>query len=116
MTITLRISRPLTGAQYQKNEGEPDSTGGTTNYRFDIVIQDDQQERIGELDYADAPGGQGVDVDSALPLVLIVTAQDVDDDPVKFAYGDQSWDSNSDQCSVGGYDSGSRQMDCGFTC
>lgn len=102
--------------QYQKNEGDPDSTGGTSNYRFDIQMKDDQGELVGELDYADAPGGQGVDVDSALPVVLIVTAQNVDDDPVKFAYGDQSWDSNSDQCSVGKYDSGARQMDCGFTC
>jgi hypothetical protein len=67
------------------------------------------------LDYADAPGGQGVDVDSALPLVLVVTAENIDSDPVKFAYGAQSWDSNS-QCSVGGYDSGKREMDCGFTC
>ncbi|KAL2055058.1 hypothetical protein ABVK25_004880 [Lepraria finkii] len=102
--------------QYQKNEGAPDSTGGTSNYRFDILIKDDQGELVGELDYADAPGGQGVDVDSALPEVLIVTAQNVDSDPVQFAYAGQSWDSNSGQCSVGGYDSGSRQIDCGFTC
>ena len=106
----------MTRVQYQKNEGDPDSTGGNSNYRFDITIKDDQQELVGELYYADAPGGQGVDVDSALPWVLIVTAQNVDDDPVQFAYGDQSWDSNSGQCSVGGYDSGARQMDCGFTC
>ena len=109
--------RPLlTFLQYQKNEGAPDSTGGTSNYRFDILIKDDQGERVGELDYADAPGGQGVNVDSQLPLVLVVTAENVDDDPVEFAYGGQSWDSNSAQCSVGGYDSGARQMDCGFSC
>lgn len=53
---------------------------------------------------------------SELPLVLVATAGSVDDDPVTFAYGSQSWDSNSGQCSTGGYDSGSRQMDCGFTC
>lgn len=106
----------MTRAQYQKNEGDPASTGGNSDYRFDITIKDDQQELVGELDHADAPGGQGVNVDSALPLVLIVTAQNVDDDPVKFAYSGQSWDSNSGQCSVGGYDSGARQIDCGFTC
>ena len=71
---------------------------------------------MGELYYADAPGGQGVDVDSALPAVLIVTAENVDSDPVQFAYNGASWDSNAAQCSVGGYDSGSRNMDCGFTC
>ncbi|KAL9099814.1 MAG: hypothetical protein Q9163_004737 [Psora crenata] len=102
--------------QYQKNEGKPDSTGGTTNYRFDIQISDGQLEPVGELDYADAPGGQGVDVDSALPYVLVVTAENVDDDPVRFAYAAQTWDSSSGQCSVGKYDSGSRQMDCGFPC
>jgi len=53
---------------------------------------------------------------SELPLVLVATAGSVDNDPVKFAYGGQSWDSSSGQCSTGGYDSGSRQMDCGFTC
>ena len=57
-----------------------------------------------------------MDVDGELPLVFIATAGAVDDDPVKFAYGSQNWDSNSGQCKVGKYDSGSRQMDCGFTC
>lgn len=103
-------------SQYQKNEGAPDSTGGTSNYRFDIKIHDDQDELVGELDYADAPDGQGVNVDSALPDVLIITAESVDSDPVQFAYNGVSWDSSSSQCKVGGYDSGSRNMDCGFTC
>lgn len=104
--------------QYQKNEGNPASNGNqaTSDYRFSILLKDANQELIGEVDYYDAPGGQGVDVDSELPLVLIAKAGNVDDDPVSFAYGDQSWNSDSAQCSVGGYDSGSRQMDCGFTC
>ena len=71
---------------------------------------------MGELDYADAPTGQGVDVDSRLPAVLILTAGSVDSDPIQFAYNGASWDSNSAQCSVGDYDSGSRNLDCGFTC
>lgn len=104
--------------QYQKNEGNPASNGNlaTSNYRFTILLKDANQELVGEVDYYDAPGGQGVGVTSGLPLVFIATAGNVDDDPISFAYGDQSWDSNSGQCSVGGYDSGSRQMDCGFTC
>lgn len=103
--------------QYQKNEGPnaANGAGGTSNYRFDITIFDDNQIQIGQVLLADAPGGVGVDVDSKLPLVLVVTSEQVDSDPVQFAYGGQSWDSNS-QCSVGGYDSGSRNMDCGFAC
>ena len=70
------------------------------------------------MDKADAPSGQGVGVTSALPLVLIVTAQNVDDDAVLFAYGDQSWGSNDQphQCNFGAYDSGKREGDCGFSC
>ena len=104
--------------QYQKNEGDSASNGnkGTSDYRFTILLKDDNQELVGEVDYYDAPDGQGVDVDSELPDVFIATAGSKDNDPVKFAYGSQSWDSDSGQCSVGKYDSGSRQMDCGFTC
>lgn len=104
--------------QYQKNEGDPASNGnlGTSDYRITVLLKDANQELVGEVDYFDAPSGQGADIDSELPLVMVVTTGNVDDDPVSFAYGGQSWDSNSGQCSVGGYDSGSRQMDCGFTC
>lgn len=80
------------------------------------MLKDANGELVGEVDYFDAPGGQGVDVFSQLPLVFIATTGNVDDDAISFAYGSQSWDSSSGQCSVGGYDSGSRQMDCGFTC
>ncbi|KAI4129290.1 MAG: hypothetical protein LQ338_002299 [Usnochroma carphineum] len=104
--------------QYQKNEGNPATNGNqaTSDYRFTVFLKDANGEAVGEVAYYDAPGGQGVDVDGELPLVFIVTAGNVDDDPVSFAYGDQKWDSHSQQCSVGGYDSGSRQLDCGFSC
>ncbi len=83
--------------QYQKNEGQSASNDGvgTSDYRFTITLQDDQHEVIGGVDYYDAPSGQGVDVDSALPLVFIATAGNVDDDPISFAYGDQSWKSSA---------------------
>lgn len=104
--------------QYQKNEGPAASNGagGTSNYRFDITIKDDNQIEIGQMLLADAPGGAGVGVTSGLPWVLIVTAGSVDSDPVQFAYAGLGWDSNSGQCSVGDYDSGSRNMDCAFSC
>ena len=44
---------------------------------------------MGEVDNYDTPDGQGVGVDSELPFVFIVTAGNVDDDPVSFAYGSQ---------------------------
>lgn len=104
--------------QYQKNEGLPATNGNlaNSNYRLTIQLKDANGELVGEVDYFDAPGGQGVGVNSALPWVFIATTGAVDDDAISFAYADQFWDSNSGQCSVGGYDSGSRQMDCGFTC
>jgi hypothetical protein len=40
----------------------------------------------------------------------------VDADPVSFAYGGDVWTSEDERCSVGAYDSGKREMDCGFTC
>ncbi|KAF2681924.1 hypothetical protein K458DRAFT_342944 [Lentithecium fluviatile CBS 122367] len=52
-----------------------------------------------------------------LPWTLIVNTGAVDADPVQFAYGGQTWDSNDkNRCSVGAYDNNERQMDCGFTC
>lgn len=104
--------------QYQKNEGPAAANGGvgTSNYRFDITIFDEIQVQVGQVLLANAPGGVGVGVTSALPWVLIVTALNVDEDPVRFAYAGSAWDSNSPQCSVGKYDSGSRNMDCGFPC
>ncbi len=86
------------------------------DYRLDITLEDDQHETIGQMLFADAPAGQDVDVDSALPLVFIATAQNVDSDPLKFRYGGQNWNSSSSQCSSGGYDSGTRKIDCGFSC
>ena len=100
--------------------------------------------------------GKSLDVDSQLPLVLVLTPQtgrssrvkryldkrmiapppsrpNFENGPLQFAYGDQSWDTSSSQCSVGSYDNGNaddffgslllgkgfianRQMDCKFEC
>ncbi|KAI4194051.1 MAG: hypothetical protein LQ350_008011 [Teloschistes chrysophthalmus] len=99
--------------QFQKNEGPAATNGkhGISDYRFSIQIKDANQELIGQVDYFDAPTGQGVNVNSKLPAVLVAIAGGVDSDPVTFAYGGQNWDSNSKQCSTGGYQNGSRQMD-----
>jgi hypothetical protein len=71
---------------------------------------------IGFVQGIDIPAQQGYSMTSRLPYTLVVTSGNVDDDPVQYAYAGASWDSNSADCSVGAYDSGSRQMDCGFTC
>lgn len=104
--------------QYQKNEGPAaaNGAGGTSNYRFDITLYDDNQVQIGQVLLSDAPTGAGVGVTGALSWAMIVKAQNLDDDPLQFAYAGSAWDSNSPQCSVGGYDNGSRNMDCGFPC
>lgn len=101
--------------------------------------------------------GKSLNVDSQLPNVLVLTPQTgissrvkrsldkrigvpappgrplFEKGPLQFAYGGQSWDTSSSQCSVGGYDNGdannffgslifgddyisNRQMDCKFDC
>jgi hypothetical protein len=77
--------------QFQKNDPDSNPTG---NYLLSITIFDAAQKQIGHVKRADAPAGQGVGLTSALPWVLITTAQNVDDDVVLFAYADQSWGSN----------------------
>lgn len=40
---------------------------------------------------ADPPANQAVNLHSRLPLVMLATCHNADDDPVHFAYGSQSW-------------------------
>ncbi|KAK2792987.1 hypothetical protein FQN51_001392 [Onygenales sp. PD_10] len=99
--------------QYQKN----DRDNPHPDYRFDISIKDHQGQEIGRADFANGPKDEKINVYSALPWVLVVTPGAVDSDPVRFAYSDQSWDSNDEsRCSMGNYDSGNRDGDCGFSC
>ena len=104
--------------QYQKNEGPSAAapSSGTSDYRFDITLKDDQGQNVGGLAYADGPTGQAINVDSKLPYVFEVTAGSVDDDAVSFAYAGQTWTSKDDQCKFGKYDNGNREEDCGFSC
>ena len=94
--------------QYQKeNPSDPSS-----HYHLDVTLYDGAQVEIGKVTNQDAPSGQGVGVTSALPWVLIVTAQNVDDDAVLFNYADQSWGSNDQEhyCDFGSYDGGNRYV------
>ncbi|KAH8824251.1 hypothetical protein DL96DRAFT_202912 [Flagelloscypha sp. PMI_526] len=97
--------------QFQKPDPSKD------NYKLDIQLFDAVQTPMGNSGgQKDAPANAPIEVTSKLPNVMIVTAQNVDEDPIKFAFGGETFDSNAAQCSVGGYDNGKREMDCGFTC
>lgn len=87
----------------------------TDQYTFDITVKDAVGAVIGGSAGQVGFPGQAISQFSQLPYVLLVTAGGVDQDPVSFAYAGAHWDSYNG-CSTGGYDSGSRQMDCGFAC
>lgn len=96
--------------QYQKPDPSTDS------YSLEVSVRDANGVEIGSTN---GKVGPTASVTSLLPLTFEVQTGGVDADPVSFQYADESWDSNNQDtyhCSVGAYDSGSRQMDCGFTC
>ena len=97
--------------QHQKNE---DGVGG--DYQYDLRIYDAIQEEIGGVNALDIPNLQTRGVDSQLPYVIEITSGEIDPDPIAFAYGGQSWTTDAGQCSIGSYNNGARQGDCGFTC
>lgn len=102
--------------QYRKNEGPTGSDGSTDEDRLDVSLIDNIQDPIGGVTLLSAPGGVYQDIDSQLPDVFEVMVGGTDQQPVNFMYSGQSWTSADGQCSVGGYNSGSRQMDCSFAC
>lgn len=95
--------------QYQKANPAVDS------YALDITIYDANQAVVG-LTGGPWPSANGVNLYSQLPWALGVYTGAVDEDPVYFAYADQSWNSFYEQCTFGLYDGGQRSMDCGFFC
>jgi len=103
--------------QWQKNEGNDNPLD---TFQLSINILDKDRRIIGSATKQSAAETLEI-VDSVLPFDLYVATGISDDDAVRFWYSDQYWDSNSQgnnshQCSVGSYDHGSRQMDCGFAC
>ncbi|KAF1844428.1 uncharacterized protein K460DRAFT_290108 [Cucurbitaria berberidis CBS 394.84] len=92
--------------QYQKPDASKDS------YSLEVYVNDANENKIGEV----GKSGPNVSLASKLPLTLEVKTGGIDKDPVSFAYGGDSWTSDDKRCKVGSYDSGARQMDCGFTC
>ena len=99
--------------QYQRNEKK---VNPSPNYTLNITVTDSRGQTIGQVKFADAPNGVQVNVKSSLPKVLSARALSQDDDPILFNYGDHSWNTATKDCKVGKYDSGKREMDCGFKC
>ena len=102
--------------QYQKDEGPVGSDGGTSEYRLDLNLFDNAQDPIGGVSKLSVPGGIFTGIDSQLPAVFEVLVGGADQQPVMFQYDGQAWTTADNQCSVGNYDSGSRNIDCGFNC
>ena len=94
---------------------------GDNKYYLQAELKDATGVQIGQLEKTDATNP--VDVTSALPYVLIITAdkpgsaEDVDGKPLHFAYAGTEWTSDDEShCKFGGYEDGNREGDCGFTC
>lgn len=92
--------------QYQKPDPSVDS------YGLEVKVFDNNENEIG----SSPRGGPTASIGSKLPYTLEISTGAIDDDPVYLAYASDMWDSKSTRCSVGAYDSGSRNMDCGFPC
>ncbi|KAI0157968.1 hypothetical protein GGR52DRAFT_576938 [Hypoxylon sp. FL1284] len=96
--------------QFQKNEHNVGP-----KYRFNVLIKDANGYIIGGTSYQQVANGASIDITSQLPHPLVLTAGSTDQDPVRFGYNGQHWSSNHG-CSLGKYDGGNRDMDCGFHC
>ena len=90
----------------------------TPDWPFNITPKDSNVETIGGVDI-DIYGGTTFDLPSALPYTFEITPGlngNGDTDPINLAYAGWNALTQSPGCSVGGYDGGYRQMDCGFPC
>lgn len=85
-------------------------------YRLDVSLFDAMQDPIGGGSRLSLPGGNYKDIDSQLRYTFEVLVGGTDRQPIRFQYSGQAWTSADGQCHVGDYDSGSRIMDCGFSC
>ena len=99
--------------QYRRNQPENPSP----DFKLDLWIFDGAQALMTALTGVDAVSGVARSIITPLPHLFNVTVQNADNDSVLFEYNGVSWDSsNSNHCGFGGYDTGKREGDCGFTC
>lgn len=99
--------------QYRKNQPENPSP----DFKLDVRIFDGAQALMTALAGVDAISGVARSIITQLPHLFNVTVQNADNDSVLFEYNGVSWDSsNPNHCKFGGYDTGKREGDCGFSC
>ena len=114
--LTLLQVKKLTlysDRQYQKNEG---SENPTNEYQIEAILYDGNGKPIGGSGFVPAPNGQPVPV-SGLVSPFTITAGPIDSSPLTIKFNGVTFNSDlQPQCSVGAYDSGNRNMDCGFQC
>ncbi|MCJ1446986.1 MAG: hypothetical protein MMC23_007494 [Stictis urceolatum] len=126
--LTLSIAAPLTSSlshekrfasghcklhvtQHQKNE-----YGIHDKYQFDLRLYDAIGEIIGGENSAEVADLESISSTSQLPYTIDMSIGKQDSNKLRFSYAGETWFTGSSTCSVGGYDSGRREMDCHFTC
>ncbi|KAI4121696.1 MAG: hypothetical protein LQ338_006227 [Usnochroma carphineum] len=100
--------------QFQRNEKD---LNPLNSYQLAVTIVDNSNVQVGVATKQPATRPLEI-VDASLPYDLIVAPGSGDNDPLEFWYSDQYWksDSKENDCSMGGYDKGSRKGDCRFDC
>ncbi|KAF2826947.1 hypothetical protein CC86DRAFT_466719 [Ophiobolus disseminans] len=96
--------------QYQKPDPSKDQ------YTLEARVVDANQNEIGS---SGGKKGSKLVFNSKLWLPFVINSRAVDADPLDFEYDNVRWNSNDSKdhhCSVGNYDHGKREIDCGFTC
>jgi len=94
--------------QYQKPDPSKDP------YSLAAKIYDANQNEIGNSNGKQL--GPVLVLTTPLPNTFTITARNIDADSLKLGYDGREWDAIAPACSVGAYDSGKREMDCGFPC
>ena len=93
--------------QYQKPEPSKDE------YSLAAQVFDANEDEVARVDKTVGPK---LRITSKLPKAVTVTAKAVDGDALTVEYDGIPFDTVSPFCVVGGYDSGKREIDCGFLC
>ncbi|MCJ1425658.1 hypothetical protein MMC29_003558 [Sticta canariensis] len=78
-----------------------------------VIVKDNNQNQIGQIGRTNFNNGY-VNVFSQLPYSIVIHL--VGGGQLEFAYAGDHWSTTDGRCSVGGYNAGARQMDCGFAC
>lgn len=96
--------------QYQK------PVPGVDPYSLEISIKDANGDEVGKKSKTAVPENI-LSVTSKLPHTVDIATGEEDHQGLVVAYGEDIWSTDTEEvCSVGKYDNGNREMDCGFAC